>query len=245
MAPTALPNFAQATQSYRDGTCRDRVIHDLILEDVKQFSSPVTMLDIGCGRGFDGDQPLQEELVRAVDNYIGIEPDEAIVQEPYLKDVRRCFFEDVDLPPESVHVAFTIMVLEHLANPQSFWDKLHEVLVPGGVFWGMTVDARHWFCTASQWSERLRVKNLYLSWLMGERGTERYENYPVFYRCNTSESVEGFATDFSSVTCFNLMRIGQCDPIFPKFMQPLSRHMERRALRRDKPGTLMLVRVQK
>ncbi len=230
---------------YLEGTCRDRILFDLILADVDQFESPVTMLDIGCGRGFDSDERLQKELVHSVTNYIGVEPDESVKTLPYLKDVRRCFFEEVNLAPNSVHLAFAIMVLEHLEHPQPFWDKLYEILVPGGVFWAMTVDSRHWFCRASLWSERLRVKNMYLDWLMGERGTQRYENYPVYYRCNTPEAVQSFATSFSSVECLNLKRVGQCDPIFPKAIQPLSRLIERCSLQRNKPGTLFLIRVKK
>jgi SAM-dependent methyltransferase len=232
-------------QRYQEGVCRDRIIHDLILADAARFAKPLTMVDIGCGKGFDTDIPLQQSLVGAATHYIGIEPDHLVVPGPYLNDVRRCLFEQADLPPTSVHVAFAIMVLEHVADPQPFWDKLYEVLVPGGVFWALTVDARHWFCRASLWSQRLRLKEWYLAWLLGTRGKDRYENYPVFYRCNAPAAVETYARSFSSVCCFNLARVGQCDEIFPKFLRPLSRRREARAIQRGKPGTLLVVRARK
>jgi SAM-dependent methyltransferase len=236
-------SFAPDIQRYREGTCRDRIMHDLILADAARLGSRLTFLDIGCGKGFDTDIPLQQSLVRAATNYIGIEPDLSVTPGDYIKDVRRCLFEQAELPRHSVHLAFAIMVLEHLADPQPFWDKLHEVLVPGGVFWALTVDARHWFCRASLWAQRLQIKNWYLSLVFGARGQDRYENYPVYYRCNTPERIERYARAFSSVCCFNLARVGQCDPLFPRFLRPLSRRLESSAIKRGKPGTLFVVRA--
>ena len=71
------------------------------------------------------------------------------------------------------------MVLEHLADPRTFFEKVHTVLRPQGVFWGFTVDARHPFVTASVVSEKLHVKDLYLNIMFGKRGEGRYENYGV------------------------------------------------------------------
>jgi SAM-dependent methyltransferase len=245
--PTYLPDavLARAVERYRGGTCRDRIVHDLILADAARLGERLTFLDVGCGKGFDTDVPLQQSLVRSAGNYVGIEPDRSIELGDSIKDVRRCFFEEADLPGASVHVAFAIMVLEHLADPQPFWDKLYDVLVPGGVFWAMTVDARHWFCRASIWLEHLKLKEWYLSWLMGTRGSERYENYPVYYRCNTPEQVARRAKAFSSVQTLNLSRMGQADELFPRFLRPLSRRLEARAIRRGRPGTLLLVRAGK
>src|SRR5262249_50484275 len=123
--------FAQAAQRYKEGICRDRIVHDFILADMARLGTALTMLDIGCGKGFDTDIPLQRALVRAAGHYIGIEPDLTVTPGDYIKDVRRCLFEQADLARHSVHMAFAIMVLEHLPDPQQFWDKLHEVLVPG------------------------------------------------------------------------------------------------------------------
>jgi SAM-dependent methyltransferase len=191
--------LAEAVERYRAGIYRDRIVHDLILADAARLGQGLTFLDIGCGKGFDTDVPLQQSLAASAGCYIGIEPDAAITLGDHIKDIHRCRFEDVDLAPGSVHVAFAIMVLEHLADPQPFWDKLHEVLAAGGVFLAMTVDARHWFCKASLWTERLKLKELYLSWLIGNRGSDRYENYPVYYRCNTPERVAHYARAFSYV----------------------------------------------
>lgn len=237
--------FATAVRHYQEGTYRDRILHDLILADARALGDGLVFLDIGCGKGFDTDVPLQQSLVRAAGRYIGIEPDPAVTPGDYITDVRRCLFEDADLPPDSVHIAFAVMVLEHLRDPQPFWDKLHRVLAPGGVFWALTVDARHWFCTASTWADRLRLKNWYLSLLAGTRGKERYENYPVYYRCNTPAQVEHYARAFAAIDCLNLARPGQCDPLFPRLIRPLARRVEARSLRRGRPGVLLAIRAAK
>jgi len=237
--------FKGSLESYRAGVCRDRIMHDLILADAARLGEHLIFLDIGCGKGFDTDIPLQQSLVNAAGTYIGIEPDSSVSPIDEIADCRRCLFEEADLPSNSIHVAFAIMVLEHLGKPQLFWDRLLDVLVPGGVFWAMTVDARHWFSFASLWSERLRLKELYLSWLLGKRGFTRYENYPVYYRCNTPQQIERYAKHFSSVTCFNLSRIGQSDGLLPGFLRPVSRAMESLFIQRGWSGSLLFVRAVK
>src|SRR5262245_46372604 len=114
-------------ERYRSGECRDRIMHDMILEDARRMRPPLTLLDIGCGKGFDGDVPLQHSLAAAAGRYIGIEPDTNVAPADCFTEVHRCFLEDAPIAPGSVDVAFAIMVLEHLEAPQRFWDKVWDV----------------------------------------------------------------------------------------------------------------------
>jgi SAM-dependent methyltransferase len=243
---TSHLSLDRAIERYRAGTSwRDRMVHDLILEDAASIGSELTFLDIGCGKGFDTSIPLQRSLAKSAGKYIGIEPDTSISVGDYITDIYRCAFERADLSPETIHVAFAIMVLEHLSNPGEFWNHLWDVLMPGGVFWALTIDARHWFTYGSLWSERLGIKELYLSWLHGKRGEQRYENYPVYYRCNTPDRVALYAKRFSSVDVFNCSRIDQTDGVLPSFLQPISRTLESWSMRCGLPGTLLLIRAVK
>lgn len=230
---------------YRRGEWRDRIFHDMILDDVRPQGRRLTFLDIGCGHGFDGDEPLHRSIARAAATFLGVEPDPDIRTGDYLDTVHRCLFEDAPIEPGSVDVAFSIMVLEHLPDPQRFWDKLHTILRPGGVFWGLTVDRRHWFCNYSQWFDRLRIKDLYLNLVLGRRGTERYENYPVYYRSNSPEQIEPLARQFRRCDFFNFSRIGQCNGYFPRPLRPFVSAWDRLALRQERPGSLLAVRVLK
>jgi SAM-dependent methyltransferase len=237
--------WAASVERYRRGEWRDRILHDLILEDARRRGGRLTFLDIGCGRGFDGDVPLQRSLAAAAGHYIGVEPDPEVVPGDYFTHTHRCLFEEAPLAPGSVDVAFAVMVLEHLPCPQRFWDRLHEVLADGGVFWGLTVDGRHWFCRLSLWAERLRLKEGYLNQLLGTRGTERYENYPVYYRSNTPRQLRRLAHRFRSCECINFSRVGQLNGYYPQALHGLANFLDRRAIRRGKPGTLLAVRAVK
>jgi SAM-dependent methyltransferase len=240
-----MTQWAPFVDRYRRGEWRDKILHDLILADARQRGEGLTFLDIGCGHGFDGDLRLQQSLARHAGRYVGIEPDPHIEPGSHVTEVHRCFFEDATLEPGSVDVAFAVMVLEHLPQPARFWDKLHEVLCEGGVFWGLTMDARHWFCTASVFAERLKVKDLYLNFLWGKRGLERYENYPVYYRANTPQQILRHVRRFRAHDFINFAREGQSNYYFPRLLHPVANWIDRRAIGKGQPGTLLAVRVVK
>jgi SAM-dependent methyltransferase len=230
---------------YRNGEWRDRIVHDLVVEEARRVGPQATILDIGCGRGLDGDVPLQKSLASVAGRYIGIEPDPEIPLGDYFTETYRCRFEEAPLPPGSVDVATAVMVLEHLPEPQVFWDKLHEILAEGGVFFGLTVDARHPFCWASSWLERTGMKDLYLRLLIGERGAGRYENYPTYYRSNTPGDLSRQGHAFRELEAVNFSKVGQWNSYFPRPLHPVISMLDRRAIRAGKPGTLLLVRAMK
>lgn len=239
-----MTRWAPYLERYRNGEWRDRILHDLILDDARRGGA-LTFLDIGCGHGFGGDLRLQQSLARAAARYVGIEPDAAVTPGPHVTERHCCFFEDAPLPPASVDVAFANMVLEHLPEPARFFDRLHEVLREGGVFWGLTMDARHWFCGASLLAERLRLKDLYLDWLRGRRGADRYENYPVHYRCNTPRQILRYVRRFRACDFLEFACVGQLNYYVPRPLRPLTDWLDRRALARGKPGTVLAVRAVK
>ena len=151
-------NWRPFLERYAEGSWRAPIFRDLVLEEARALHesgvSPV-MLDIGCGKGFDDDPELQRSLALASGSYLGVEPDPDIPLADLFSRAWRCPFEEADVAPESVHIAFAVMVLEHIENPRIFWNCLHAALKPGGVFWGFTVDARHPFVFASRWMQRL------------------------------------------------------------------------------------------
>lgn len=232
---------------YSRGEWRAPIFRDLILADAHKLAQDrgLVLLDIGCGGGFDGDAKIQASLAEVASQYIGIEPDIDIELGAIFTTVYRCRFEDAPIPPASVHMAFAVMVLEHFADPQVFWGKVHMLLRPGGVFWGFTVDARHWFMAASLLTERLHIKDWYLHLLHGTRGQDRYQNYAVYYRSNTPEQIERMTQSFRARTILNFHRVGQLDFYFPTGFRWLGRSLDRLAIRRGWPGSIMAVRVAK
>ena len=232
-------------QRYRLGEWRARVVHDLIADDIRSKGRGSSVLDIGCGDGFDADLPLQQSLAALSGRYIGVEPDANVELGQHFSKVHRCLFEQAPIEPASIDVAIAVMVLEHVQTPELFWRKVSEILKPGGVFWGMTVDGRSLFAKASYWLEQTHGKELYLRLLRGRRGEDRYLNYPVFYRCNTPDQIQAQTGLFSEHDVINFVRVGQHRHAFPQWLYPLSDQFDRWIVKNNKPGTLLLVRVVK
>lgn len=240
--------WASYVSRYAKGEWRARIFRDMVLADaqvLKDDQASLAILDIGCGGGFDDDKSIQEEISHCAGQYIGIEPDQDIELGKEFTSVCRCTFENADIAPASIDIAFAVMVLEHIQDPALFWDKVHKVLKPGGVFWGFTVDARNWFVGASTVTEKLGIKDRYLDALHGKKGEERYENYGVFYRTNRPSQVRRYADRFSEVTSINLTKVGQLDFYLPRRLKRFGRILDRIAMRVGWPGAILVVRARK
>ena len=236
--------YDEAIRQYEAGAWRARVFHELVLRDIKAWPEP-TVLDIGCGKGFDGDPKLAVTLASHSKKYLGVEPDESVVLQRIFSHVYHAMFEQAEIDAESIDIAFCVMVLEHIKEPKSFIEKLHRVLRPGGVFWGFTVDTRHWFPLVSTVADRLRVKELYLRLTRGERGVDRYENYPVYYRMNNPNDVLPLTKMFRSHSFVNFYRPGQLDFYCGSALRPVGRGLEKISHRCGVPGVLLAIRLQK
>ncbi len=237
---TGSADWEAYRRRYQRGEWRAPIFCDMILSDIALTPAPPAILDIGCGSGFDDDTRLQRRIIEAAGQYIGVDPDAA--EGPQF---HRALFEDAPLAPDSVDLAFAVMVLEHIADPARFWGKVHEVLRDGGIFWGFTMDARHWFRLASSWSERLRIKDLYLTLLRGRRGVDRYANYPTCYRANSPDQIRAHTGAFRSVQFINFQSAGQLNYYLPGPLRPVGHLIGRAEAALGRPGTILAVRAVK
>ncbi|HVS37882.1 MAG TPA: methyltransferase [Gemmataceae bacterium] len=238
--------LSQAAARYQCGESRKIVFFDLVLESVRKWPlTTATVLDIGCGHGFDGDAGLQQSIAEEASRFIGIEPAKDVPLPAFLTDLHPCTFEEARLQPDSVHVAYSAFVLEHVEHPSVFWEKLYQCLVPGGVFWGFTVDGRHLFSIASQMTGALKFKDAYLNWLRGRRGVDRYENYRTFYRANTPAGISRHTRAFRRADYLSVHRVGQLNYYFPRRLWPVLHWMERLSMRLRLPGSILIVRLEK
>jgi SAM-dependent methyltransferase len=217
------------------------ILTDIAAKSEVGLSRP-TVLDIGCGHGFDNDSALQKSLAANAGSYIGVEPDDNIELQPIFSDVYRCFFEDASIPENSVDIAFAVMVLEHILHPQAFWDKLYTVLRKDGVFWALTVDSQHWFVAASLLMERLHLKDWYLRLLHRQK---HYENYRTYYRSNSLAQVRQLARSFNQLQTTSLGWKGQVDYYIPHRLRPIGRRADWLLSRQGKVGVNLLIRVVK
>lgn len=93
--------------------------------------SPGRMLEIGCANGGYLVQAVQEGWTAT-----GIEFSASAVERAKTAglDVQCLPVEQIQYPPESFDIVVGWMVLEHMHDPVSVLDKIHELLKPGGWF---------------------------------------------------------------------------------------------------------------
>lgn len=231
---------------YQAGEWRAPIFHDAILHDASAIIHPARLLDIGCGQGFDTLLDLQASLAAcAKGGYIGVEPDTSIPLANIFSDVHHCFFEDAPIQPDSIDVAFAYMVLEHIQEPERFWEKVYEVLHQGGIFWGFTMDARHYFTKASMLFERLGLKDAYLDLLHGKNGQDRYENYPTRYLSNSPKQIQQLTQRFTHIDTWTFGRVGQLDYYYPKGMKWIGRMLDRMSISAGMAGSVLVIRAVK
>lgn len=227
---------------YQKGAPRNQILYDLITTSLPQHHRP-RLIDIGCGHGIDLNQELQHSLSRRGE-LIGIEPDTEITPATCFSSLHRCFFEQADLPHESADTIYCFMVLEHIQDPQAFWNKVHDILVPEGHFWAITVDARSLFAVISRWMDQLCLKDLYMG-RVRDRNPNDHEMYPTHYRTNSPRTIGRYTRLFRESHFLSLHRVGQTAYYVPRNLRFLSKAYDRTILRLGWPGSILLVHLQK
>ncbi|MEX2048893.1 MAG: class I SAM-dependent methyltransferase [Gemmatimonadota bacterium] len=223
---------------------RAPIYSELVARDIRRFGKPVTVLEIGCGMGFDGDVSLQRQMAERADRYIGVEPDRDVEPEPIFTELIRTPLESAGLEPGSVDVAYSIMVMEHLEEPIAFVEAIHRALRPGGVYWGFTVDRRHWYTYVANALTRLNLKSAYLDLLSGRRrGAGRYHDYPTAYRINCPRDLRRYEKLFTRVDSWNVGPFDSAAHYAPRALRSLVRGIERIRVRAGAPRTDFVVRV--
>ena len=185
-----------------------------------------TVLDIGCGLGFDNEIQYQQALSTQAGRFIGIEPDRAIDPPKLFTEVYHTSLEKAPIAPGSVDVAYAVMVLEHVSDPAAFWSRLREILAPGGVFVAFSVNGAHWFAPIARFMSIIKLKSKYLDLLQGNLGTERYEDYPVYYRTNTPRQIRRHTRQFRAVRTDLFGPAGNVASYAPGPLQPIVRAVD-------------------
>ena len=228
---------------YTAGEYRSAAFADVLLDEMANLGGALTVLDIGCGGGFDGDVPLQRRIGAAASRFIGVEPADDITPDPCFHEVHRCLLEQAPIVPGSVDLAYAVMVAEHVADPAAFMASVARVLRPGGVFWAFTIDARHWSAWASLALERARLKGRYMDALLGARGQVRWQNYPVEYKLNSPAQLAQHCAAFREVDSVSLHRRGAEDSSLPALLRGPNRVLDDVLAAVGAPGSNFVFRL--
>ena len=137
-------------------------------------------LDVGCGRApFPNNLSLSAELSKRCQRLVGIDPDSAVIDNPFVHEHYNSGLEEYD-KQAAFDLVTARMVVEHVSRPAEFTAALSRVTIPGSIvviftvnFWSLTTLAARF----SPMSAHLLAKR----WLWG---TEDKDTFPTVYKMN-------------------------------------------------------------
>jgi SAM-dependent methyltransferase len=147
-----------------------------------------TVLEIGSGRGVYGEDPIPVRRDLRIfkgrcRKVIGIDVDPGAASNPFLDEFRLIEKDHWPVADESIDVSICDSVLEHVENPDSFFNEVRRVTRPGGFICIRTSNVLSYFGLASVLvPSRLHFKTLAR---LQDGSPSEHDVFPTFYRCNT------------------------------------------------------------
>lgn len=162
----------------------DALFRERILQHLQQSSLEV--LDLGAGAGIVSQMNFHGIAARIS----GIDPDERVVDNPYLDEGKVAFGEDVPYPNESFDLIFADNVLEHLPDPEKVFSEINRLLRPGGFFLAKTPNKNHYMPLIAR-----LTPHWFHQWVNEWRGRESVDVFPTRYQANTKRVIQRLAQD--------------------------------------------------
>lgn len=189
--PPATWKFDELVPTYNfphDQSDRVTMFCSFVRNEAERYGAGARGLDIGCGVGI-GQRPRATEAVsKCFAELWGIEPDVNVKQPPVFARVLNTVFEQAELPENRFDVAYSYMVMEHVADPVNFMTRLYKALAPGGEYLFLTVNGRHFFSRVSNTLRALHLDEMVLRMIVGKKEAEGY-HYPTQYRFNSPAQI--------------------------------------------------------
>jgi SAM-dependent methyltransferase len=145
------------------------------------------VLDVGCGRGAYAEDPvgIRRDLrvfKGRVARVIGIDVDPAGATNPFLDEFRVLGGGEWPVPESSVDLVVADCVIEHVADPPSFFQNAHRALRPGGALCIRTTNAWSYVALAA----RLVPNRHHARVTARVQECRKAEDvFPTLYRCNS------------------------------------------------------------
>ena len=105
---------------------------------------------------------------------------------------QHAMMETAVLPENAFDAAYSFMVMEHVADPVGFLKAVHRCLKPGGAYYFVTVNKRHYFTLLASTMRALKIDEMMLRVLRGRQSVEGY-HYPTVYKANKPEQIDELA----------------------------------------------------
>jgi SAM-dependent methyltransferase len=152
------------------------------------------VLEIGAGRGrYAGDRIALRRNLRIFKGrcrkVIGIDVDPEARENPYLDEFRLIEGDRWPIAEDSVDLAICDSVLEHVENPELFFQEAQRVTRPGGFICLRTPNVFSYFGLASvlvpaRWHFKVLTR-------VQPNPIEEADVFPTVYRCNTRRKLRG------------------------------------------------------
>ncbi|MFT5422775.1 MAG: 2-polyprenyl-3-methyl-5-hydroxy-6-metoxy-1,4-benzoquinol methylase [Phycisphaerales bacterium] len=189
--PNDSLSFDELLSSYNFANISDRrsVLTRAIIEECGKRDGTARVLDIGCGRGMG----RNSDYVRAVKPHAaemwGIEPAEDVTPpEGIFDQFQHALMETAQLPENHFDIAYSFMVMEHVADPVAYMKALSRVLKPGGVYFFVTPNGGHYFTLIASAMKKIKLDEVVLRLVQGKSLVDDY-HYPVQYKFNKLKQI--------------------------------------------------------
>lgn len=183
-------SFEALARRYNHGPALNAplVFTQLVIGACQRLPKPRRIIDIGCGRGIARQAAHQRAIRAHVEDYWGLEPDEGVRPPPGLFDHHVVgTVEEGDLPKDAFDLAYSYMVMEHVADPAGFLSAVSRCLKPGGSYLFATPNRRHYFARIASALNAARLDETVLRII--KPGAAHDYHYPTRYRCNDERRI--------------------------------------------------------
>lgn len=183
-----------ATRYNFENTSDDRMLLTrMILEELDGKPAPTRVVDVGCGKGIGLENGYQKVIAAKCDELWGLEPDTGIKPEAGIfSNFQHALMETAVLPENAFDAAYSFMVMEHVAEPEKFLKAVYRCLKPGGAYYFVTVNRKHYFTMLANTMRTMKIDEIMLRVLRGKQSVEGY-HYPTVYKCNQPSQIDALA----------------------------------------------------
>jgi len=112
---------------------------------------------------------------------VGVDPDDGVLQNPYLGEAYKCTAESLPFRDESFDVVFHYYVAEHFERPMACHREMARVLKSSGLLLFQT-PSRYWYPMLAAAMTSQRFHEFYM--LHFGSGRRQNEIFPTYYRFN-------------------------------------------------------------
>jgi len=149
------------------------------------------VLDVGCGRGGFNEDPISFKkdlriLKGKVSKVIGIDVDQSAKENPFLDEFLLLSGDVWPIESNSINLIVSDYVLEHVVNPDRFFQEIHRVLKPGGYICIRTSNRWNYIALfATLIPNKFHTKVTAIV----QDGRKDEDVFPTLYKCNSIRKI--------------------------------------------------------